>query len=257
MTDQARPGEANEPNDKIYLHEFVEIIGHNRARYMHHITANWGPIGRAERNQLCYGVWGTVGSTGTWPQVINMWEFDGWDGIAANFEHELSSPSLQDPSLAEWWAKAASLRSGGFDRILVPASWSPTIGRLIQDGVRGAVYAHELVRVPSGQGAALLRAVELGGRAALERLGLELVGAFRVALGDDSECLLLWALPDWPTWATFERAWDGTGPLADWKDELIGLGASWQRILLMDSPLNPMKTGRQPEESDRRPLSEI
>ena len=74
---------------------------------MHHMTANWCPIGREERNQLCYGVWGTVGSTGRWPEVVNMWELDGWDGLAANFEHELSHPSMQDPSLAEWWAAAA------------------------------------------------------------------------------------------------------------------------------------------------------
>ena len=49
---------------KVYIHEFVDITGHNRARYMQHITANWSPIGQEERNQLCYGIWGTVGSTG-------------------------------------------------------------------------------------------------------------------------------------------------------------------------------------------------
>jgi hypothetical protein len=54
-------------NDKIYTHEFIDIIGHNRANYMHHMTANWSPIAREERNQLCYGVWGVVGTTGRWP----------------------------------------------------------------------------------------------------------------------------------------------------------------------------------------------
>ena len=28
-------------NDKVYIHEFIDIIGHNRANYMHHMTANW------------------------------------------------------------------------------------------------------------------------------------------------------------------------------------------------------------------------
>src|SRR5205085_6701029 len=88
-------------NDKIYIHEFIDIIGHNRARYMHHMTANWCPVGRAERNMLCFGVWATVGSTGPWPQVVNLWELDGWDGLVASFAHELASPSLQDPALAE------------------------------------------------------------------------------------------------------------------------------------------------------------
>src|SRR5436190_1420877 len=85
-------------NSKVYIHEFIDIIGQNRARYMHHMTANWGPIGRQERNMLCFGVWGTVGSTGRWPEVVNLWELDGWDGLAANFSHELSASSLQDES---------------------------------------------------------------------------------------------------------------------------------------------------------------
>ena len=27
------------PNEKIYIHEFIDIIGHARAKYMHHMTA--------------------------------------------------------------------------------------------------------------------------------------------------------------------------------------------------------------------------
>ena len=31
-------------NEKLYIHEFIDIIGHNCAKYMHHMTANWSPI---------------------------------------------------------------------------------------------------------------------------------------------------------------------------------------------------------------------
>ena len=51
-------------NDRVYIHEFVDIIGHNRANYLHHMTATWGPVGRRERNQRCFGVWSVLGSTG-------------------------------------------------------------------------------------------------------------------------------------------------------------------------------------------------
>ena len=64
---------------------------------MHHMTANWCPVARAERNQLCLGVWATLGSTGRWPEVVNMWELDGWDGLAANFAHETGGGKDQDP----------------------------------------------------------------------------------------------------------------------------------------------------------------
>ena len=135
-------------NRKLYIHEFIDIIGHNRARYMHHMTANWCPVGKRERNMSCFGVWATVGSTGAWPQVVNLWELNGWKGLAANFEHELVGGGAQDPSFAEWWAAAAELRRGGTDRIVAPERWSPTIDELTKAGVKGEVYAHEMVRTP-------------------------------------------------------------------------------------------------------------
>ena len=71
------------------------------------------------------------GSTGRWPEVVNMWELDGWDGLVGNFSHELSHDSLQDPSLAEWWGVAAELRRGGVDRIVVPEPWTDPIDDLV------------------------------------------------------------------------------------------------------------------------------
>jgi hypothetical protein len=95
----------------MYIHEFIDIIGHNRANYMHHMTANWSPIAQRERHQLCYGVWGTVGTTRRWPEVVNLWEEDGFDGLATSFRHEFNHATLQDPFLAKWWARAANFRS--------------------------------------------------------------------------------------------------------------------------------------------------
>ena len=38
------PASAHGPNEgvneNVYIHEFIDIIGHNRANYMHHMTAN-------------------------------------------------------------------------------------------------------------------------------------------------------------------------------------------------------------------------
>lgn len=244
-------------NDKVYIHELIDVIGQNRAKYLQHITANWSPIGQSERHQLCYGVFGTVGSTGAWPEVVNLWELDGWDGLAENFRHEFSHTTLQDPSLAQWWAEAASLRRGGFDRILVPAPWTQPITDLVAAGVRGEVYAHDLVTLPPGSAPALLDRLEVMGRATVEALGLTLVGAFRVAMVNDTEAIMLWAIPGWGTWARFEREDTPTGALAPWRSELVDLGARVRRTLLVEAPLSPLRLGRQPHVDDRRPLSEF
>jgi hypothetical protein len=249
-------------NDKLYIHELIDIRGHNRAKYMHHMTANWVPIAIQERNQRCYGVWGTVGSTGRWPEVVNIWELDGWDGLVANFQHEfVGRGRMQDPSLAEWWAQAAEFRSGGYDRILTAAPWTRPIAGLLADGVRGELYAHELVAVPPGTADDYLDALRTDGRAAVEALGLTLAGAFRVEMVNDTECIVIWAVPDWATWGTFERAHhagDGDdGPLTGWAATQATLGADWRRTLMVEAPLSPMRLGRQPEPSDRRPLDEV
>jgi hypothetical protein len=243
-------------NEKIYIHELIDIIGHSRARYMHHMTANWCPVGSAERNQRCFGVWATVGSTGRWPQVVNLWELDGWDGLAANFETELVGRGAQDPSLAQWWAVAAELRRGGVDRIVVPEPWSPTIDELTGAGVKGHVYAHELVTVPVGRSRGFLRALEKSGRCAVQAFGLRCVGAFRVAMSTDTEAVVIWAAPNLSTWAAFERGWDD-GSLAQWRAVLESLDARVHRTLMVDAPLSPMRIGRQPAVSDRLPLGDV
>lgn len=238
-------------SERVYIHELVEITGHNRAHYMHHITANWSPIGQRERDQRCFGVFGTVGSTGRWPEVVNIWEYADWDALAHNFDVELSHPSLQDPALADWWAAAASFRSGGLDRILVAAPWMPSIDELCAAGVTGATYAHEIVRVRPGTAPSYLDAVRAMGEAAYRAHGLAPVGAWRRAMCGDAEVVLLWAVPDWPTWGRFEAA-HGTAPeLVDWARATAPFVERHDRVLLVDAPLSPLRTHRQPRVEDR------
>ena len=244
-------------NQNVYIHEFIDIRGQARARYMHHMTANWSPIGQRERNQKCFGVWGTVGSTGRWPEVVNLWEEAGWHGLARNFAHETQHSGMQDPSLREWWKVAAELRRGGVDQILLPAPWSPTIDELTSAGVRGDFYAHELVRVAPGRAAAFLEEVRDRALGAHEALGLRLIGAFRTALENDSKCLLLWAIPTHEHWAELEIAIESDSAIGHWRRHLRDTALDWQRILLVDAPTSSLRLGRQPQESDRLPLDEL
>jgi hypothetical protein len=173
-----------------------------------------------------------------------MWEHDSWSGLAASFATEAVGRGAQDPALERWWAKAADFRSGGFDRIVVPAPWTPTIEELCAAGVRGDVYAHELVTVAPGSASELLERA----RDASElhaRHGWQLFGAFTTAMANDDEALLLWAIPTWQQWADGEQDPD----LGRWRRELDA--RTWHRVLMVDAPLSPMRTGRQPSRADR------
>lgn len=240
------------PNDKVYIHEFIEIIKHNRANYMHHMTANWSPIGQEVRDQQCFGVWGTVGTTGRWPEVVNIWEEQGFAGLATSFRHELSHPSLQDPDLAEWWARAAQFREGGFDRVLVPAPWTHTIGSLCDLGIAGSeTYAHELVSVEPGRAWDYLELVRQEATPVHGEFGWELIGAWVTSMRNDSEAVLLWAIPEWEQWGALEQAQASHAGLKTWRTRASTIASDWQRILLVDAALSPLRTGRQPRVEDR------
>jgi hypothetical protein len=236
-------------NDKVYIHEFIHITKQSRARYMHHMAANWSPIAQDQRHQLCYGVLGVVGSTGRWPQVVNIWEEDGFTGLASSFRAEFGSATLQDPALAKWWAAAAELRSGGFDRLIVPHPDTRTIEEHCEAGTTGETYAHEIVTVRPGTARQFLDTALKDAEKTSSAHGWQLAGAWHTAMRSDDEAILLWAIPTWEQWAAVEQeAASGTDVLLPASRDAI---ETRQRILLADAPLCPFKTGRQPNRDDR------
>lgn len=241
MANSASP---NSANSKIYIHELIEIIGQNRAKYLHHMTANWGPIGRVERNSLCVGVWGTVGSTERWPEAVNLWELDGWPGMAANFRHEFSHPNLQDPSLETWWSEAASYRRGGYDRLLIPSSATPTLEEAIARGIKGECYYHEIVQIAPGQARAYLSMLEQEWIPVAEGIGLRLVGAYRTAMVNDTEAIVLWAIDTWERWADVMIALEEDDRVARWRARTSAVVLDWRGKLLAPAALCPLNTGQ-------------
>jgi hypothetical protein len=244
---------------RIYIHEYVDVIGTERARYQHHMTANWVPEVAGVRRQRCFGVFSVVGSTSHWPRVLNLWELDSWEDLAADFELELSHPGHRDPVLAEWWERAADFRSGGTDRILVAHPSSPGVQDWEARGGTGAVaYVHETLRCPPGTAQQVCDVVVGPGADDHERFGMQLVGAFRTAMVADDEVIAVWAVPDWASWAAYEAASDGAdAEFFHLWERLSGQVEARDRILLVDAELSPLRIGRQPVAADRRPLDEV
>ena len=237
---------------RVYIHELVDVIGTERARYQHHMTANWCPEAGPLRRQRCFGVFSTVGSTGRWPQVVNLWEYDGWEDLAHNFSVELVGAGHRDPMLEQWWQQAASFRTGGLDRILVAHDASPGVEAWCERGGTGATaYTHELIRTEV-DGAGRVADVVAEDRDGLaERFGLELVGLWRTAMRAHDEVVVLRAVPDWTVWAEYESWSADAGPSGP--PGTVELA----RTLLVDAELSPLRTGRQPSVEDRRPLDQV
>jgi hypothetical protein len=243
--------------ERVYIHELVDVVGTERARYQHHMTANWVPFASEDRRQRLFGIWTLVGSTGRWPVVVNLWEYDSWGDLAHNFDVELSHPGHRDPVLAEWWAAAAAFRTGGLDRIVVAHEASPGIEEWCRSGGPGSVgYLHETIRCHAGEADAVADAVV--GPVLEDRLrdGLRLVGAYRTALAADDEVLAIWGFPDWASWAAHQASTAGSG-FERLERCAGGRVTDRSAVLLVDAELSPLRTGRQPRVEDRRSLDEV
>lgn len=237
---------------RVYIHEFIDVVGTERSRYQHHMTANWCPDAATYRRQRCFGVFTLVGSTGRWPEVVNLWEFDSFDDLAHDLSVELSGPAHRDPVLEQWWSVAAEFRRGGTDRILVAHDAMPPVDHWYPSGTGSVAYMHEVLRGAPGGAAGLADGIAAAASALDERFGFGLVGLFCTAMRNDDEVIAIHSVPNWDSWAAFESASSpalGGAVLPD--------VVSRERVLLVDAELSPLRIGRQPLESDRRPLDQV
>jgi hypothetical protein len=176
-------------NPKLYLHEIIHIVGAGSEDYKRHT----GERRSGGRGGALVGTWQQSGSTGDWPRVINLWEMDGWDAWADTLEYQYVR-GKQPGELRSWWNAALRFRSGGFDRILEPAPFSPTRQEMIDRGLKGRAFIQEIATVAPGKADDYLDAVASHWLPVATRRGLTLAGAYRTAMRD-TEALLLWAFP--------------------------------------------------------------
>jgi hypothetical protein len=231
---------------RIYLHEYVDIIGAGRAAYFEHMTAGWRAAA-LERRARTFGIWGTLGSTGRWPEVVNLWEYDGWEHLADTFAHETRVDGMQDPTLAQWWRQAQTMRRGGYDRLLIPADNSPGIADIIERGIVGyRVFRHDTIGVLPGKARDYLAAVQAELVSLMAALDVILVGAYRTALRDDSEVILIWAIRDWRAWSAAEQEIDAGAASRAWRERTRSIAPQFSSHLMCSAPLSPTQTGRQP-----------
>ncbi|MDQ2647951.1 MAG: NIPSNAP family containing protein [Actinomycetota bacterium] len=217
MADPAEP--------PLFLHEVIDIVGRGGAAYMAH-TRDFDAGGAAAGGLDLVGTWEVVGTTGRWPQVVNIWEIDGWDGWA-RLAQRTNVAKRDNAELAEWWDEAYKRRTGGFDRVLRGAPGCPTRTTLAADGVGGSWFVHELSEVRPGAGPEYLARTLAERVPAMAERGIALVGLYD-SIFTDTEVCTVWAttvaahtalLRDGDPWPTVAREY-----CTRWREELMTPG---------------------------------
>jgi hypothetical protein len=223
---------ARMPNRHVYLHETIAIAGTGSEAYKAH-TGTLGTDRRDDGAPLV-GTWQQSGSTGAWPVVVNLWEMRDWDHWAEILARQYTRSSAQDPALKQWWTEATQWRSGGFDRILVPAPFSPTRREIVARRVQGAACLQEIATVKPGAAERYLAAVGSRRRRVMERSGITLLGAYRTAMRE-TEVLLLWNVPTFEQFTRYVHDADGTAGRA-WRQAARVWRVDYRETLLVPSP---------------------
>ncbi len=235
---------------RLYLHEVVDIVGEGAVPYMEESVLGFKTDTAADRGLELLGTWYVMGSTGRWPQVVNLWELaDGWE----SWRRLCESTNLRrqgNEELAQWWREAYERRSGGFDRLLGAVPGCPSLAQLVADGVRGAVFVHELSTVRPGAGVDYLGAVEAHWAPVLAEHGHRLVGLWENVL-DDTEVCTLWAT-DLDAHVALGAATDvarGLAPadgvaiddrLVSWRQQRRTWTTRWHEELMVPCPGTPL-----------------
>jgi hypothetical protein len=169
------------------------------------------------------GTWYTMGITGRWPQVVNVWEIPGgWDGWYVKVDR-LGLKRASNAPLNAWWKQALEYRSGGFDRLLGAVPGCPNIESLTRDGVQGSLFVHELTEVRPGTALDYLAAVREERAPLLADYDHHLVGLYEVLMNDYEVCTI---------WATTPEAHIRAGRAHDTARGLTaGTGADGDRRL--------------------------
>jgi hypothetical protein len=216
----------------LYLHEIIDIIGTGQEAYLD-MVAERAQRSTGEGISRLIGTWKVIGSTNRWPRVVNLWEMDGWPHWAEVLERQ-HFPEKTDATLAPWWAQATQWRSGGFDRILEPAPYSPTLSQLRARGFKSWVCLHTIVRVRPGTLAEYLAAVGEVLRPLLEARGLTLMGAYSAPMRSD-EVVILWAAPDFRLLCALYESRSSNPSLREWAALVAQLRRKFDTMWLVPS----------------------
>ena len=189
------------------------------------------------------GTWYTMGSTGRWPQVVNLWEcVDGWESWRALMERT-NLQRTRTPELEEWWRRALEVRTGGVDRLLAGAPGCPSFADLRRADVHASVFVHELSRCRPGVALDYLAALREEWQPVLEEYGHGLVGLYEVLL-TDREVLTIWATDPAGHCALQAAATEATDDrITRWRARAREFLTTWREELMTPHPKTLLSAG--------------
>jgi hypothetical protein len=224
---------------KIYLHEFMRTVPGREESYMASVLSvveRPGSKTEVSHNRQL-GQFRSVEASGPFPYVINIWEHT-WKTQAAALERQFQDAD-RDRKMEDWWVRNLHLRRGGYDRLLIPTSYTRDSAGLARDGVRGRVFLQEILWLPLGAADDYLGALDQQFVPRAAHFDWQLVGAYRVSQRP-RQVLTLFALRHWSDLARLLAARGEDRELGRWFDQRDRLVEDLHEMVLLPGRMNPL-----------------
>ena len=212
----------------IYFHETIDttIVREKAVMYLDKVGRSAAGLKHnKEAPMRNVGKWVVNWTTGRWIEVVGLWEMSSWDWFVEHFTK--TDLMLDHPEGHEQY------RSGGFDRLLQPSEYTPTLDEIVDQGQRAPFIMQETVELAPGGVAGYLEALgkAASGIGKADR-GMRLQGAYRVMLRDDREVVVQWAFSDLRAFAAVAADPTSFGELEGWREQARELERSYIAKLL-------------------------
>jgi len=224
-------------NPNIYLHEYIRTVPGREEPYLASVLSLHHEPSRAGLGHPAFAQFRSVATSGPWPAGINIWE-NTWAGQTDDLIGQFLD-ARRDTAMEEWWNRNLHLRRGGYDRLLVPAEYSPTLAEVEARGIRGEVFLQEILWLPFGEPRRFLDRFGTDVLGRLDDLGLDLLGAWRVAMRPRQVCTIIGAR-EWQGLADLVRATRTDPVLAAWARDKAELTQHAEEMLLLPARHGPL-----------------
>ena len=224
-------------NPNIYLHEYVRTVPGREEPYLASVLSLHHEPSRTKLGHPAFAQFRSVQTSGRWPMGINIWE-NTWAGQTADLVGQFLD-ARRDTAMEDWWQRNLHLRRGGYDRLLIPADYSPTLADVEARGVHGEVFLQEIMWLPFGEARRFLD--ELGDRLLprLDDLGCDLLGAFRVAMRPRQVCTIVGAR-EWAGLAELAKAFRRDPAVSGWDRYKAEVTQQAEEMLLLPARHGPL-----------------
>jgi hypothetical protein len=221
----------------IYHQENVQVVPARFEEYLDAFQRELGPLYHDLGYRLV-SCWETVASQGRWPEVVSLWEMDGYAQYAEICKRQYGD-GPQGRAYRAWQRRQGALVTQTQGRILLPSSGTPTLEQMKASGRRAQVCVHETIKTTPKKAREYAEQCQRLWAPVAARHGRWMLGVYQVAWRN-AEAINIWALEDWETIARYQGKIMQDEGAQTWTEMAMSLRSDWHDRLLYALPFSPV-----------------